>query len=87
MECPARQASREVKQIQQMFNMDKDQAMLQTPLMDYTPTAFLPFSQKLGGNNKKAEVDRNDSLGKNCLSSKQTEYIYIQECRVREFNQ
>ena len=33
-ECPTRQASREVEQIQQMFNMDKDQTMLQTPLMD-----------------------------------------------------
>ena len=36
----------------------------------------MPFSQKLGGNSKKAGIDRNDSLGKNCLSSKQTEYIY-----------
>ena len=36
----------------------------------------MPFSQKVGGNNKKAEVDRNDSIGKNCLTSKQTEYIY-----------
>ena len=34
------------------------------------------FCQKLGGNNKKAEVDRNDSLGMNCISSQQTEYIY-----------
>ena len=47
------------------------------------PTAFLPFSQKLGGNNRKAEVNRNDSLGKNCLSHKQTDRIYIQEGRVR----
>ena len=36
----------------------------------------MPFSQKLGGNSKKAEFDINDSLGKNCLSSKQTDYIY-----------
>ena len=28
------QANREVEQIQQMFNMDKDQTILQTPLMD-----------------------------------------------------
>ena len=34
------------------------------------------FCQKLGGNNKKAEVNRNDSIGKSCLTSKQTEYIY-----------
>ena len=33
-ECPTRQASREAEQIQQMFNMDKDQMILQTPLMD-----------------------------------------------------
>ena len=33
-ECLARQASREVEQIQQMFNMDKYQTMLQTPMMD-----------------------------------------------------
>ena len=37
----------------------------------------MPLSQKIvRNNNKKAEVDRNDSLGKNCESSKQTEYIY-----------
>ena len=28
------QANREVKQIQQMFNMDEDQTILQAPLMD-----------------------------------------------------
>ena len=33
-ECPTRQASRETEQIQQMFNMDEDQTILQTPLMD-----------------------------------------------------
>ena len=33
-ECPTRQASRETEQIQQMFNMDKDHTILQTPLMD-----------------------------------------------------
>ena len=33
-ECPTRQASRETEQIQQIFNMDKDQTILQTPLMD-----------------------------------------------------
>ena len=32
--CPTRQASREAEQIQQMFNMDEDQTILQTPLMD-----------------------------------------------------
>ena len=36
----------------------------------------MPLSQKLGGNSKKAEVSRNDSIGKSCLTSKQTEYIY-----------
>ena len=34
MECPTRQESRETEQIQQMFNMDKDQTILQTSLMD-----------------------------------------------------
>ena len=33
-ECPTRQANREAEQIQQMFNMDEDQTILQTPLMD-----------------------------------------------------
>ena len=33
-DCPMTQASREVEQIQQMFNTDKDQTILQTPLMD-----------------------------------------------------
>ena len=33
-DCPTRQASREVEQIQQMFNMDEDHTILQTPLMD-----------------------------------------------------
>ena len=33
-ECPTRQESRETEQIQQMFNMDEDQTILQTPLMD-----------------------------------------------------
>ena len=33
-ECPTRQASRETEQIQQMFNMDEDQTILQTSLMD-----------------------------------------------------
>ena len=32
--CPKTQANREVGQIQQMFNMDEDQTILQTPLMD-----------------------------------------------------
>ena len=36
----------------------------------------MPFTQKLGGNNKKLGINTNDSLGKNCLSSNQTEYIY-----------
>ena len=33
-ECPTRQASREAEQIQQMFNIDEDQTVLQTSLMD-----------------------------------------------------
>ena len=33
-ECPTRQESREMEQIQQMFNMDEDQTILQTPLTD-----------------------------------------------------
>ena len=36
----------------------------------------MPFSQKLGGNNKKTEANRNNSLDKDCLTPKQTEYIY-----------
>ena len=33
-ECPTRQENRETEQIQKMFNMDEDQTILQTPLMD-----------------------------------------------------
>ena len=33
-ECLTRKASRETEQIQQMYNMDEDQTILQTPLMD-----------------------------------------------------
>ena len=33
-DCPTRQASREVDQIQQMFNMDEGQTTLQSSLMD-----------------------------------------------------
>ena len=33
-DCPTRQASREAEQIQQMFDMDEDQMISQTPLMD-----------------------------------------------------
>ena len=33
-ECPTRQESREAEQIQQMFNMDEDQKILQAPLTD-----------------------------------------------------
>ena len=36
----------------------------------------MPFSQKLGGDDKEVEVNRNDSLGKNHLTPKQTEYVY-----------
>ena len=33
-ECPTRREYREVEQIQQMFNLDDKQAVVQTPLMD-----------------------------------------------------
>ena len=33
-DCLTMQANREVEQIQQMFNMDEDQTILQTPLLD-----------------------------------------------------
>ena len=33
-ECPTRQASRETEKIQQIFNTDEDQTILQTPLRD-----------------------------------------------------
>ena len=38
----------------------------------------MPLHQTLGGNSKKAEFNRNDSIGKSCLTltPKQTEYIY-----------
>ena len=32
--CPTTQTDREVEQIQQLFNMDEDQTLLQMPLMD-----------------------------------------------------
>ena len=36
----------------------------------------MPLSLKLGGNGKRTEIYKNDSIGKNCLTSKQTDYIY-----------
>ena len=33
-ECPTRQENRETEEIQQMFNMDEDQTILQTLLPD-----------------------------------------------------
>ena len=33
-DCPTTQVDREVEQTQQMFNMDEDQTLLLTPLMD-----------------------------------------------------
>ena len=33
-ECPTKQESRETEQIQQMFNMDEDQTILQSLLID-----------------------------------------------------
>ena len=33
-ECPTRQENRDTEQIQQMFDMDEDQTILQTPLLD-----------------------------------------------------
>ena len=33
-DCPTTQADRENEQIQQMSNMDKDETLLQMPLMD-----------------------------------------------------
>ena len=33
-DCPTTQANREVEQIQQMFNIDEDQTILQTPLTE-----------------------------------------------------
>ena len=37
---------------------------------------FLPFNQKLGRSNKEEGNTRNKSRDKNCLTHKQTEYIY-----------
>ena len=36
----------------------------------------MPFCQKLGGNDKKEGNTRNNSRDRNCLTPKQTEYIY-----------
>ena len=72
-----------------MFNIDEDQTILQTPLIEtdqdkqtISPvadqkqfklikgkndsTAFLPLGPKLGRNSKKREVNKNDSIDKNC---------------------
>ena len=36
----------------------------------------MPLSSKLGGTNKKKEINKNNSIDKNCLTSKQADYIY-----------
>ena len=40
------------------------------------PLYFLPFCQRLGGNDKKEGDIRNNSRDRNCLTPKQTIYIY-----------
>ena len=52
-ECPfrlARRTSRETKQIQQLFNMDKDQTSMQTPLMDTDDDKLTIAPIDTGGN-------------------------------------
>ena len=39
-------------------------------------TTFLPLGPQLGGNSKKTEVNKNDSIDKSCLSSRQVDNIY-----------
>ena len=36
----------------------------------------MPFGSKLGGNSNKKEVNKGDSINKNCLTSKQADDIY-----------
>ena len=36
----------------------------------------MPLGSNLGRNNKKKEVNKNDSIDKNYLTSKQADYIY-----------
>ena len=36
----------------------------------------MPLGPKLGGSSKKNEINKNDAIGKNCLKSRQAEYIY-----------
>ena len=36
----------------------------------------MPLGLKLGGNSKKDKTIKNDAIGKNCLTSRQADYIY-----------
>ena len=36
----------------------------------------MPLGSKLGGNSKKKEVNKSDSRDKNCLTSRQADYVY-----------
>ena len=36
----------------------------------------MSLGPKLGGSNKKNEVNKNDAIGKNCLTLRQADYIY-----------
>ena len=36
----------------------------------------MPLGLKLGGNSKKTEINKNNSIDKNCLTSRQADYIY-----------
>ena len=40
------QADREVEQIKQMFNMDKDQTLLQMPLIDVDQARQMSYAKK-----------------------------------------
>ena len=63
-------------QDEQTIKPSRDQRQFQLVEGKNDSTAFLPLGPKLGGNSKKKEVNKNDSINKNCLTSRQEDYIY-----------
>ena len=57
-----------------MFNIDKDQTLLQTSLMDKDKDELT--ISLVGGNDKKVGSVRNNSIDRSCLTPEKTEYIY-----------
>ena len=91
-QCPTKQEKREIEQIQQMFNLDYEQTLSQTLLMDIDDKEMISpiesgdgFKLVKGRNDPTTFLPIRQSLGRNkstiprnrdCLTSRQTNFRY-----------